>query len=123
MRQVVEERALKRAARECMGRCGSPGADGLTWRAFRENLPERLRVLSQQLADGSWRPEPMRLCDFDAWGKHYNVVIPTVRDRIVHRALRNAVEPVLEREAYPPWMFGWRSRAGRPLAVPAGCCW
>ncbi|MEW9518138.1 hypothetical protein [Streptomyces tubercidicus] len=41
------------------------------------------------------------------------------RDRIVHRALRNAVEPVLERDAYPPWMFGWRSRAGRPLAVAA----
>ncbi|MFD4479859.1 reverse transcriptase domain-containing protein [Streptomyces sp. NPDC058471] len=119
MHQVAAERSLKRAARQCMGRTGSPGVDGLTWRAFREDMPARLRTLSRQLIDGSWEPEPVRIADFDAWGKHYRVVIPTVRDRVVHRALRNAVEPVLERDAYPPWMFGWRQRAGRPLAVAA----
>ncbi|MER5615388.1 reverse transcriptase domain-containing protein [Streptomyces sp. NPDC002215] len=119
MRQTVDERALKRAARQCMGRTGSPGADGMTWKAFRRDMPARIAALSAALADGTWQPGPLRTEEFDAWGKHHTITIPTVTDRIVHRALRNAIEPVLERDAYPPWMFGWHRRAGRPLAVAA----
>ncbi|MBB0243038.1 RNA-directed DNA polymerase [Streptomyces alkaliphilus] len=119
MRQAVSERALKRAARQCMGRTGSPGADGVTWKSFRQDMPARLEALSAALSDGSWRPGPLRIEEFEAWGKRHTVTIPTVADRIVHRALRNAIEPVLERDAYPPWMFGWHRRAGRPLAVAA----
>lgn len=114
---VTGERALKRAARQCMGRSGAPGVDGMSWRAFRQDMPARIADLSATLADGSWRPGPPRIEQFDAWGKRHTVVIPTVTDRIVHRALRNAVEAVLQRDAYPPWMYGWRPRAGRPLAV------
>lgn len=105
MRQAVGERALKRAARQCMGRTGSPGADGMTWKTFRQSMPSRIEALSAALSDGSWRPGPLRIEEFDAWGKRHTVTIPTVADRIVHRAVRNAIEPVLERDAYPPWMF------------------
>ncbi|GAA3710871.1 reverse transcriptase domain-containing protein [Streptomyces tendae] len=119
MGQVSGERALKRAARQCMGRCGAPGADNMTWRAFRQDMALRIAALSAALSDGSWRPGPPRIEQFDAWGKQHTVVIPTVADRIVHRALRNAVEAVLHHDAYPPWMYGWRPRAGRPLAVAA----
>ncbi|MEV3925893.1 reverse transcriptase domain-containing protein [Actinomadura coerulea] len=119
MRQVTSERALKRAARQCMGRTGAPGPDGMTWRAFRQDMPARLAALSARLTDGSWQPSPARIAEFHAWGKDYRITIPTVADRVVHRSLRNAVEPVLERDAYPPWMFGWHRRAGRPLAIAA----
>ncbi|MCX5103647.1 reverse transcriptase domain-containing protein [Streptomyces sp. NBC_00439] len=119
IRKAVDERALKRAARQCMGRTGSPGADGMTWKTFRRDMPARIAALSTALADGTWQPGPLRTEEFDAWGKHHTITIPTVTDRIVHRALRNAIEPVLERDAYPPWMFGWHRRAGRPLAVAA----
>ncbi|MFJ2744800.1 reverse transcriptase domain-containing protein [Streptomyces sp. NPDC087440] len=119
MRQVTSERALKRAARQCMGRAGAPGADGMTWKEFRQDLPARITALSAALAAGSWTPGPPRVKEFDAWGKQHVVTIPTVTDRIVHRAVRNAIEPVLERDAYPSWMFGWHRRAGRPLAIAA----
>ncbi|MEE1823886.1 reverse transcriptase domain-containing protein [Streptomyces sp. BE20] len=119
MRQVTDTRHLKRAARQCMGRTGSPGADGMSWRAFRQDMPAHLADLSTRLTDGTWQPHPVREITFDAWGKQHHVGIPTVTDRIVHRAMRNAAEPVLERDAYPEWMFGWHRRAGRPLAVAA----
>ncbi|MGW7327101.1 reverse transcriptase domain-containing protein [Streptomyces sp. NPDC054840] len=119
MRQAVGERALKRAARQCMGRTGSPGADGMTWKTFRQGMSDRITTLSAALANGTWQPGQLRTEEFDAWGKRHTITIPTVTDRIVHRSLRNAVEPVLERDAYPPWMFGWHRRAGRPLAVAA----
>ncbi|AJT62436.3 hypothetical protein T261_0747 [Streptomyces lydicus] len=119
MRQATCIRSLTRAARQCMGRTGAPGADGMSLRAFRQDMPARITELSARLSDGSWQPGPLRIEEFEAWGKHMTIVIPTVGDRIVHRALRNAVEPVLERDAYPPWMHGWRPRSGRPLAVAA----
>ncbi|MEU2874041.1 RNA-directed DNA polymerase [Streptomyces olivoreticuli] len=119
MRQVTEVSSLKRAARQCMNRAGAPGADGMTWKEFRQDLPARLDDLSRRLREGTWQPQPVRTVRFDAWGKHYQLSIPTVGDRIVHRAVRNAIEPVLERDAYPPWMFGWSRRAGRPLAIAA----
>ncbi|MBC2879326.1 RNA-directed DNA polymerase [Streptomyces sp. TYQ1024] len=119
MRQVTEVNHLKRAARQCMNRTSAPGAGGMTWKEFRHHLPARLAELSRQLREGTWRPKPVRTAVFDAWGKEYQLSIPTVVDRVVHRAVRNALEPVLDRDAYPPWMFGWRRRAGRPLAVAA----
>ncbi|MFQ6197707.1 reverse transcriptase domain-containing protein [Streptomyces sp. NPDC000405] len=119
MRQVTEVSYLKRAARQCMDRSGAPGADGMTWKEFRQGLHTRLDDLSCRLRDGTWRPDPVRTVRFEAWGKDYELSIPTVGDRVVHRAVRNAIEPVLERDAYPPWMFGWRPRAGRPLAIAA----
>ncbi|MFF4924220.1 reverse transcriptase domain-containing protein [Kitasatospora sp. NPDC001261] len=119
MRQVTDPRLLKRAARQCMGRTGAPGADGMSWHAFRQDMPRRLAELSGRLADGTWQPHPVREVVFDGWGKQMRLAVPTVTDRIVHRALRAAAEPVLERDAYPPWMFGWRPRRGRPQAVAA----
>ncbi|MEU5811559.1 RNA-directed DNA polymerase [Streptomyces sp. NPDC047718] len=91
----------------------------MTWKTFRQDMPARVEILSAALSDGTWRPGPLRIQEFDAWGKRHTVTTPTAADRIVHRALRNAIEPVLERDAYPPWMFGWHRRAGRPLAVAA----
>lgn len=119
MRQVTSERNLKRAARQCMRRTGAPGTDHTTWHDFRRDMPTRLAALSAALADGTWTPAPVRIAEFHAWGKRRSIAIPTVGDRIVHRALRNAVEPVLEHHAYPPWMFGWHRRAGRHLAIAA----
>ncbi|QDY75340.1 reverse transcriptase domain-containing protein [Streptomyces qinzhouensis] len=113
------ERGLKRAARQCMGRTGAPGGDGMSWRAFRQDMPDRLAVLAASLAHGTWQPGQHRTVMFDAWGKRHTVTVPTVTDRIVHRAVRNAIEPVLAHGAYPPWMYGWRPRAGRSLAVAA----
>ena len=119
MPQLTDIVRLKRAARQCMARSGAPGTDGVTWRAYREHLDHHLTALAAALGDGSWSPAPVRVLTWDSWGKRLTVAIPTVGDRIVHRTLRNAVEPILERDAYPPWLFGWRPRAGRPLAVAA----
>lgn len=52
-------------------------------------------------------------------GKTLHIVVPTVEDWIVHRALRQAAEPVLDRDAYPSWMYGWRPRRGKVAAVAA----
>jgi hypothetical protein len=91
----------------------SPGADGVTWHDYRVGLRDRLAHLATRLRDGSWRPGPVRQITWPSADKHLCVTIPTVEDRIVHRAIRRCVEPILEARAYPEWMFGWRPGQGR----------
>ena len=120
MPRVTDPARLKRAARELMRRSGSPGADDVSWAQYREGLDERIAALSGRLRDGTWSPGPVRALSIPSWGKTLPLAIPPGEDRIVHRAVRLAAEPVLEAAgAYPPWMYGWRPRAGRVEALAA----
>lgn len=116
---VIDPARLKHAARACMRRPSGPGIDQITWKHYRSGLHDRIAALSSRLRHGTWRPAPVRELAMDSWGKTLHIVIPTVEDRIVHRTIRLAAEPVLCRDAYRPWMFGWRPRAGRLHAVAA----
>ncbi len=114
------ERHLHRAARECMRRCSAPGADGMSWAAYRRGLADRIAALSAALREGSWRPGPLRPVDIITYtGKRFTAVIPTAEDRIVHRAMRAAVEPVLEERALADWVSGYRPGRNRITALRA----
>jgi RNA-directed DNA polymerase len=114
---LVHPRHLTQAARGCMRTTSSPGADGITWHDYRGGLHDRLAHLAARLRDGSWRPGPVRQVSWPSADKRLCVAIPTVEDRIVHRAIRRCVEPILEAHAYPDWMFGWRPGQGRIHAL------
>jgi RNA-directed DNA polymerase len=117
---VTDPARLKRAARQLMRRCGSPGVDAVTWAQYRNGLDARITALAGRLRDGTWTPGPVRPLVIPSWGKTLPLAIPAAEDRIVHRAVRTAAEPVLIMTgAYPPWMYGWRPRAGRVEALTA----
>ena len=46
-------------------------------------------------------------------GKVLDLLVPTVEDRIVHRAMRNCVEPILEERAFADFVSGSDRRPGR----------
>jgi RNA-directed DNA polymerase len=111
---------LRRAARECMRRCSAPGADGVSWAQYRQGLPSRIAALSAALRDGTWRPGPLRMVEITTYaGKRFSAVIPTAADRIVHRAMRAAIEPVLEERAFADWVSGYRPGRNRITALRA----
>ncbi|MFG3253258.1 reverse transcriptase domain-containing protein [Streptomyces sp. NPDC048172] len=115
---LIEPVHLKRAARECMRRASAPGADAQTWAALRKGLDARLEELAQDLRRGTWRPGPLRASHVVAYtGKRIETVIPTVADRVVHRAMRRAIEPVLESSAFFPWASGFRRGRNRITAL------
>ncbi|WP_101382961.1 reverse transcriptase domain-containing protein [Kitasatospora sp. GP30] len=115
---LVEPKHLKRAAHACMRRGGAPGADGMSWAQFRIGMPHRLRELAEQLRAGTWRPSPVREVEITAYtGKVFTAVIPTVSDRVVQRAMRNAIEPVLEARAFADWVSGYRVGRNRITAL------
>lgn len=112
------EAQLRRAARSCMRRCSAPGSDGITWAAYRQGMASRITALSVSLREGTWAPAPLRTTEIVNFiGKRFTVVIPAAEDRIVHRAMRNAVEPVLEAQAFAGWVSGYRPGRSRITAV------
>ncbi|MFI8281129.1 reverse transcriptase domain-containing protein [Streptomyces sp. NPDC085929] len=77
-------------------------------------MRERLDRLGEDLRLGQWQPGPVKASHVIAYtGKRIDMVIPTVGDRIVHRAMRRAIEPVLEAHAFAPWVSGFRPGRNR----------
>ncbi len=96
----------------------APGIDGLSWAGFRQDLPARLSELGEEIRTGRWQPQPLRIVDITTYtGKVFPAAIPTVRDRVVHRAIRTAVEPILERELLAEWVSCYRPGRNRITAL------
>ncbi|GAA2685889.1 MULTISPECIES: reverse transcriptase domain-containing protein [Actinosynnema] len=115
---LLSEKRLRDALRKCGRRGASSGADGVSMAALRKLSQELLPRLAEQLATGTWRPEPVREVTFSAYtGKVMTVAIPTARDRVVHRALRDAMEPILETAVLRDWVSGYRPGRNRITAL------
>lgn len=115
---LLGEKHLRRALRQCGRRSSSPGADGMTWHGLRRHSATLLPKLAAQLAAGTWRPGPLREVTIPTYtGKSMPAAIPTVADRLVHRAVRNAAEPILEAWAFADWISGYRPRRNRNTAL------
>lgn len=103
-----------------MRRRSARGADGITWAAWRRDMGERIPALATALREGAWHPEPVRVVQVTNYaGKTHPIYIPTTTDRIVHRAMRAAIEPVLEAQAFRDWVSGYRPGRSRITAVAA----
>ncbi|WP_255375757.1 reverse transcriptase domain-containing protein [Saccharomonospora sp. CUA-673] len=90
----------------------------MTWRDLRQQAGAVLPDLATQLAAGTWRPGPLRELTIPTYaGKSMPTAIPTVMDRLVHRAVRNAAEPILEARAFADWVSGFRPRRNRNTAL------
>jgi RNA-directed DNA polymerase len=80
-----------------LNRRGSPGIDGVTIRGFGENIEENIRALHSELKSGRYRATSVRRVYIPkANGKQRPIGIPTVKDRIVQRAVAEIIGAVYE---------------------------
>lgn len=90
----------------------------MTWAALRRDASQLLPRLADQLADGSWQPGALRPVLIPTYtGKQLPAAIPPVVDRLVHRAMRNALEPIFEARTFADWVYGFRPRRNRISAL------
>jgi RNA-directed DNA polymerase len=76
---------------------GTSGIDGQSTERFAAQAERYLSELQQQLADGSYRPAPIRRVEIPKGdGGTRPLGIPTVKDRIVQTALKMTIEPIFE---------------------------
>ncbi|MGH3908492.1 MAG: reverse transcriptase domain-containing protein [Pseudonocardiaceae bacterium] len=115
---LLSEKHLRLALRQCGHRASAPGGDRMTWAALRRDALRLLPLLAAQLAEGTWQPGAFRPVSILTYtGKQFLAAVPPVRDRLVQRAMRNAMEPIFEARAFAAWVSGFRPRRNRISAL------
>src|SRR3989441_4948371 len=111
--KVYKPRNLRAAFAQVKANQGAAGVDHQTIEMFAADLETNLSKVSQQLADGSFRPQAVRRKWIAKPGSSEKrpLGIPTVRSRVVETALRNVLEPIFERD-FAEHSYGFRPRRG-----------
>ncbi|MGL4375984.1 MAG: reverse transcriptase domain-containing protein [Microcoleaceae cyanobacterium] len=85
-----------------------PGIDGVTVAKFEKDRDKNIMTLIQEIREGKYQPSPYKqLLIPKGQGKHREIKISTVRDRLVQKALESVLAPVLDK-AFSPNSFAYR---------------
>ena len=112
--KVYAELNLYVAARKVTAKEKAAGVDGQSCEAFEEHLIVETRQLAEQLQGQTYRPSAVRRVHIPKPGRPNEtrpLGIPTVRDRVVQRAMVNVIEPILDHQ-YHERSFGFRHGRG-----------
>lgn len=99
LRLIAHPVWLEEAARITLSSKGAhtPGTDGVRKQGFIGNLANELKVIREELLSGTYKPSPARRIYIPkANGKMRPLGIPTIKDRVVQRAMLMAMEPIWE---------------------------
>jgi group II intron reverse transcriptase/maturase len=101
---------LNEAANITLASKGSetPGIDGISRNTFEKKLQDELTAIRRQLLTGTYEPSPVRRVYIPkANGKKRPLGIPTLRDRVVQRAMLMVMEPIWESDFHDK-SYGFR---------------
>ena len=110
LRLIADRTWLSEAARITLASSGAktPGVDGVDKEMMVRNLQHELTEIHNELLAGSYQPLPARRVYIPkANGKLRPLGIPSLRDRIVQRAMLMAMEPIWESDFHPA-SYGFR---------------
>lgn len=107
---LVTHSGIRNAAEITLSSKGAktPGVDGITKLKFKDRLDEYLGEIRIDLLSGTYQPLPARRVYIPkANGKQRPLGIPSLRDRIVQRAMLMAMEPIWEND-FHSLSYGFR---------------
>lgn len=105
---------LYSAACKVTGKKKAAGVDGQSCEAFAEYLFVETRKLSEEIRTQNYRPSAIRRVHIPKPGRPNEtrpLGIPTVRDRVVQKAILNVIEPILDHQFHER-SFGFRHGRG-----------
>jgi len=98
MRLVVSEKNLLKAAKIVKRNKGSAGLDVMTVNEIESHIIEMSPYLRKKLLDGTYKPQPVRRVEIPKPnGGIRKLGIPVVRDRVVRQAIRQMIEPIIDK--------------------------
>jgi len=121
LRLIAHPTWLQEAARQALASRGSKtaGVDGVTKSTLLPELDAQLELLRTELLAGTYTPTPARRIYIQkANGKFRPLDIPTLKDRIVQRAMLMAMEPLWESDFHPT-SYGFRPERSVHHAIRA----
>ena len=97
-----------RAAYHSLKRDAAPGVDGQTWQSYGQDLEANLLELSDRLARGGYRPQPVRRVYIDkADGSKRPLGVPALEDKLVQRATVEVLNAIYEAD-FLGFSYGFR---------------
>src|SRR5215475_5053582 len=111
--KVQSETTLEAAFTSVAANKGAAGVDHVSVERFAKDKDANLTRLSEELRQGSYRPQQIRRHYIPKLGstEMRPLGIPTVRDRTVQTALRMVLEPIFERD-FAAHSYGFRPNRG-----------
>jgi RNA-directed DNA polymerase len=110
---------MLRLAFFALKRNAAPGVDGLTWRAYEEDLDRRIEELHDRVRRGAYRALPSRRQYIPkADGRQRPLAIAALEDKIVQRAVVAVLNAVYE-EDFLGFSYGFRPGRGAHDALDA----
>jgi len=111
--KVSAPRMLLRAFEQVKKNGGAAGADHQTIAMYEQRLEQHTEYLARTLKEGSYQPLVVRREWIPKAGSKEKrpLGIPTVRDRVVEKALQATMEPIFERD-FAEQSYGFRPGRG-----------
>lgn len=109
--KVYKRKNLELAWEKVRANKGAGGIDGQSIEEFEKVLDEQLNRLHEELKVDTYKPQPVRrhlIPKAGQPGKHRQLGIPTVYDRVCQQALKNRLEPIFD-PLFDEANFGYRS--------------
>jgi RNA-directed DNA polymerase len=108
-----------RAAYFALRRDAAAGVDGQTWQSYGQDLEAKLLDLSDRLARGGYRPQPVRRVYRDkADGSKRPLGVPTLEDKLVQRATVEVLNAIYEQD-FLGFSYGFRPKKSAHDALDA----
>jgi RNA-directed DNA polymerase len=111
--KVYSTANLQAATAKVVVKGGAAGVDHVTVEQFHLHAEANLRILGEQLRLGTFQPQAIRRVYIPKPGstEQRALGIPTVRDRVVQRAIVHVLEPIFERD-FASTSYGFRPGRG-----------
>jgi RNA-directed DNA polymerase len=111
--KVSAPRVLRWAFAQVKVKGGAAGVDHQTIAMYEQQLEQQTEYLAQTLKEGSYQPAAIRREWIPKPGSSEKrpLGIPTVRDRVVQKAMQATLEPIFERE-FAEHSYGFRPGRG-----------
>lgn len=107
MHHIYQVDRLRAAYMECK-RHAAAGVDGQTWQGYGKDLEAKLLDLSDRLARGGYRPQPVKRAYIDkADGSKRALGVPALEDKIVQRAAVEVLNAIYEQD-FLSMSYGFR---------------
>lgn len=98
MELVVREHNIQKAIKKVKKNKGAPGIDGMKVSEIQGHFAQYFPKIKQKLLEGTYKPQAVKKVEIPkANGKKRVLGIPVVRDRVIQQAIKQVIEPSIDR--------------------------
>lgn len=117
LEQIASFSNLEKSYKQVKSNGGSAGVDGMSVKEFGGWFARNWQDFQRELQQETYRPQPVRGIQIPKpKGGYRQLGIPTVKDRVVHQAISQVLQPIFDPK-FSPHSFGFRPKRNAHQAL------